>query len=429
MKRLLATLIASALVWACSDNASETAGATSETTNGIAIRVVDAERAPLALARVSLYSKADMVKLDSAVTDSEGVAVLASPAEECFLEGIAGKDSALMAFEPFDTAAAEVELLPSATVVLRVEDFDSASLEKLRGMYLMQTPYTADFRDGTLLFAHVPAGMFSVALGDSVVVENVKVDAGGTLNLDMDVAGNSAADTTVAADTSAIADTTAAVDTTARDTSVALDTNALDTASLDTNALDTVARDTLPASLFEDFDDGDSLNYFAEKHPNYGWYFNELSGAKFTRPDSVAAFETVLDSSDERGYYLSTKFDLGDSGMVLIGSHIGEDTAYFDMSSLAEIRITLRGDGDVYVALEHYMEVEENSFNKALWYVKATEEWTEFVLKPGEEIIMPEAHEVEFNTISKEIALFSIFVSSGTFLEVDKIEFAGVKVE
>lgn len=425
MKRLLATLIASALVWACSDNASETAGATSETTNGIAFRVVDAERAPLALARVSLYSKADMVKLDSAVTDSEGVAVLASPAEECFLEGIAGKDSALMAFEPFDTAAAEVALLPSASVVVRVGDLDSAVLEKMRGMYLMQTPYAADFRDGTLLFAHVPAGMFSVALGDSVVAENVKVDAGGTLNLDMDVAGNSAADTTVAADTSAVADTTAAVDTTARDTSVALDTNALDTASLDTNALDTTAQVARPVSLFEDFDDGDSLNYFAEKHPNYGWYFNELSGAKFTRPDSLASFAAALDSSDERGYYLSTKYDLGDSGMVLIGTHVGEDSAFYDFSTLEEIRITLRGDGDVMVALEYHEEVVENQFNKALWSVKATGEWTEFVLKPGEEIILPEAYEVEFGSISNGIALFSIFASSGTYLEVDKIELVG----
>lgn len=409
MKRLIATLFASFLFWACSDNASDTAGATSETTNGIAFRVVDADSKPLAMARVSLYSVADMVKQDSAVADSEGVAVFAAPEEDCYLEAIAGSDSSLMAFEPFDTTATEVLLKPASTVVLNYSALDSSLWSGLE-LFLLNTPYSAKCVDGgdlgECVFAHVPAGEFEIVKGSAVGEEPI-----GFVVLTLP--GDTSIVTTVPQDT-------AVVDTTVQDTSDGLDTVAVQ---------DTTARDTLPADLFEDFDDGDSLTYYARKHFNYGWYFNVLSEASFVRPDSGSSFVTALDSNVERGYYLSTKFDLGDSGMVLIGSHIGEDTAYFDMSSLAEIRITLRGDGDVYVALEHYMEVEENSFNKALWYVKATEEWTEFVLKPGEEIIMPEAHEVEFNTISKEIALFSIFVSSGTFLEVDKIEFAGVKVE
>lgn len=426
MKRLLATLIASALVWACSDNASGTAGATSETTNGIAFRVVDAERAPLAMARVSLYSKADMVKLDSAVTDSDGVAVVAAPAEECYLEGIAGKDSALMAFELFDTATTEVALQPSASIVVSAEGLDGARLQ------LARTPYAAKFSNGEFTFAHVPAGMFDVALGDSVIAEKVKVEAGEKFNLRFELPQDTIAtvDTTAAVDTVAASDTSA-VDTSVVDTTASSDTTAQDTVvTLDTTAvLDTTAQNTVPADLFEDFDDGDSITYYARKHSNYGWYFNELSGASFIRPDSGAAFATALDSSVERGYYLSTKFDLGDSGMVLIGTHIGEDTAHFDFSSLKEIRISLRGDGEALIALEHYKETADNQFNKALWSVKPTGEWTEFVLKPGEEIILPSAYEVEFSSISKEVALFSIFVNKGTFLEVDKIEFVGVEME
>lgn len=399
MKRLFATLIASILVWACSDNASDTAGATSETTNGIAFRVVDADSRPLAMARVSLYSAADMVKLDSAVADSEGVAVLAAPDEDCYLEGIAGEDSSLMAFAPFDTMAAEVSLLPSATVVLRYGKLDTAMWNGL-DLVLLNTPYSAKCLEGEnfgeCVLAHVPGGKFEAGKADAYVLGEIRVEAGETYEI------------------IAPADTTA------------LDTATVDTTTRDTSAVDTV---TVPANLFEDFDDGDSVTYYARKHANYGWYFNEIAGASFARPASGDAFGTALDSSAERGYYLSTKFDLGDSGMVLIGSHIGEDNAYYDFSSLEEIRITLRGDGDVSVALEHYKEIEGNHFNKALWNVKATGEWTEFTLKPGEEFIWPEAYEVEFSAVSKEIALFSIFASSGTFLEVDKVEFVGVDFE
>ena len=171
MKRLLATLIASVFVWACSDNESKTAGATSETTNGFAFRVVDAERAPLAMARVSLYSATDMVKLDSAVTDSDGIAHMDLPKEDCYLEGIAGKDSALMAFVPLDTAAAEISLMPAATVILNYNALDSASWSGL-DLFLLNTPYSAKcFDDGNLgecVFAHVPAGEFEVVEEKSV---------------------------------------------------------------------------------------------------------------------------------------------------------------------------------------------------------------------------------------------------------------------
>lgn len=407
MKRLLATLIASALMWACSNNSSDTAGATSETTNGIAFQVVDAERAPIALARISLYSKADMVKLDSAVTDSDGVAVLAAPEEECYLEGIAGKDSALMAFASFDTTVEKVELLPSALIVVNIADLDSASLEKMNNLQLMQTPYAADFCDGAFVFAHVPAGTFDVALGDSVVAEGFEVKAGEEAYLKVEP---------VASDTGSSTDTSAVKDTTAHDTS-------------GTAATDTSSQETAFTGLFEDFDDGDSLNNFAVSHPNYGWYFTMMGDAVLEKPDSISAFVAALDSSDERGKFLSVKFDLGDSGMVLIGSHIGEDTAYFDMSSLTAIRVTLRGDGDVSFALEHFEEVEKNHFNKALWTTKATDEWTEVEFLPGEEVVKPDAYQVQWDSVSKEIALFSIFASSGTFLEVDKIEFVGVNLK
>ena len=60
MKRAVECLILGVTLLAgCSDSGSETAGATSETTNGIAVAVYDVNRDPIPQARVTLYSKAD----------------------------------------------------------------------------------------------------------------------------------------------------------------------------------------------------------------------------------------------------------------------------------------------------------------------------------------------------------------------------------
>jgi hypothetical protein len=120
------------------------------------------------------------------------------------------------------------------------------------------------------------------------------------------------------------------------------------------------------------------------------------------------------------------RFTTGDSGYVLLGTHIGLDTGYYDLSALSAIRLTVRGDCEFSVALEHYREVGKNTFKKSLWKAKATENWSEIVLRPGKESLNEQSLQVPWNEISNEIGLFSIFVRSGTFLTIDKIVFEGM---
>jgi hypothetical protein len=178
--------------------------------------------------------------------------------------------------------------------------------------------------------------------------------------------------------------------------------------------------------VFEDFDDGDSLNNLAKDFPNNGWYYVPHKGASFEKPDSDGGFVGALVENDTQGKYLSMKFSMGDSGYVALGTRLGLDSGYYNLSSLSAIRLKIRGDAKFAVALEHYRELENKNHNKAFWQVSVTEEWTEMILRPGEEILNENYYQVAWDEISSEIGIFSIFITSGTYLEIDEIVFEGV---
>ena len=110
----------------------------------------------------------------------------------------------------------------------------------------------------------------------------------------------------------------------------------------------------------------------------------------------------------------------------MLGTHLGLDTGYYDISRLTAIRIKVRGDCKFYVALEHYKEIGDNTFRKALWKAEANEDWREFVFRPGEEALRDESYQVHFSEIATEIGFFSIFIRSGTYLQIDDIVFEGI---
>jgi hypothetical protein len=364
----------------CSDSGSETAGATSETTNGIAVAVYDVNRDPIPQARVTLYSKADFAVVNSAVANDSGLAHFDSLAEECssgncFVEGIAGADSALMNWSEFKPAiseteiATQIELAPSASLTLRTgATTDEEVFEFLR---LESTPYMALRSGSDYVFAHVPAGMFTVVAGDSAVA-TFSLEAGAEADTLVNVPGK-----------------------------------------------------TLEF-VFEDFDDGDSLNNLAKTYKNYGWYYIASGTATWIKPDSVGGFGgAIVDGA--RGKYLSLQFDLGDSGYVLLGTHLGLDTGYYDLSALTAIRMKVRGDCDFSFALEHYKDLGDNNFQKSLWHATADTAWKEFVFRPGREKLNASVYQVEWKNIAHEIGFVSIFASSGSYLEIDEIVFEGVE--
>lgn len=373
MKRLFTAIFFAPFFWACSD--TDSAGATSETTNGIAITVVNASSMPIANARVTLYSKENLSVLGTTKSDTAGIAQFealdsTSAANNVFVEGIAGEDSSLMAWAPLDTHQTEISLLPSASLTVRTGATQADYATLFDALALGSTPYSAIRSGGEYTFAHVPAGLFNVVAGDSLIA-TVKLDSGTTA--------------------------------------------------------DTLFRipDITREFVFEDFDDGDSLNNLAKVYPNYGWYFTTVGKAKFTRPDSTTGFTGALEN-ETRGKYLSVRYEISDSSYVMLGTHLGLDTGYYDISRLTAIRIKVRGDCKFYVALEHYKEIGDNTFRKALWKAEANEDWREFVFRPGEEALRDESYQVHFSEIATEIGFFSIFIRSGTYLQIDDIVFEGI---
>ena len=388
----------------CSDSGPETAGATSETTNGIAIVAFDGAHMPIPQARVTLYQRADFTPaespsedvniqdvtqflpsyvsaLETATADDSGMVQFETEPDQCqnarcYVEGIAGEDSSLMVWsklDAVDSMADEIELLPSVSLTVRTGAAASDSVVSRSVVMLDATPYWAKNDGSEFVFSHVPAGLYTL-LADTQPVADVSLDAG------------------------------ASVDTLIR--------------------ISNVTREY----VFEDFDDGDNLNNLAKKYPNYGWYYMPHKGATFESPDSAGGFAGALVDDGARGKYLSLKFTIQDTGYVMLGTHIGLDSGYYDLSSLSAVRMKVRGDCRFAVALEHYRQLENNNYNKALWIATANDEWTELVLRPGDELLDDKNYQVAWDEISTEIGIFSIFISEGSRLDIDEVVFEGIQI-
>ena len=385
----------------CSDNGSETAGATSETTNGIAVVALDGAHKPVPQARVTLYQRSGAVPaesqsedivvqevtqflpsyvsaLETATADDSGKVQFETELDlcqnaRCYVEGITGEDSSLMVWTKLkakDSTTNEIELLPSVSLTVRTGAAASDSTVLRSVVMLDATPYWAQNEGSEFVFSHVPAGLYTV-VADNQPVAEVSLDAG------------------------------ASVDTLMR------------------------IPELTHEYVFEDFDDGDNLNNLAKDYPNYGWYYMPHKGATFESPDSTG-FTSALVDDDASGKYLSLKFTIQDSGYVMLGTHLGLDSGYYDLSALSAVRLKVRGDCKFAVALEHYRQIENNNYNKALWVVKASDEWTELVLRPGKEVIDSKNYQFSWDEISNEIGIFSIFIYNGSRLEIDEIVFEGV---
>lgn len=367
----------------CSDNGSETAGATSETTNGIAIVALDGAHKPVPQARITLFERLPsyVSALETATADDSGKVQFETELDQCqnarcYVEGIAGEDSSLMVWTKLkakDSTTNEIELLPSVSLTVRTGAAASDSTVLRSVVMLDATPYWAKNDGSEFVFSHVPAGLYTV-LADNQPVADVSLDA--------------------------------------------------------ETSIDTLVRipELTREYVFEDFNDGDSLNNLAKTYKNFGWYYMPHKGATFESPDSAGGFAGALVDDGAGGKYLSLKYVIQDTGYVMLGTHLGLDSGYYDLSALSAVRLKVRGDCKFAVALEHYRQIENNNYNKALWVVKASDEWTELVLRPGKEVLDSENYQVSWDEISNEIGIFSIFIYNGTRLEIDEIVFEGIQI-
>ena len=405
MKRVVECFIFGvALLVGCTEKGNDAAGATSETTNGIAIVAFDGAHMPIPQARVTLYQRAGFTPaespsedvniqeqsqflpshvsaLETATADDSGMVQFGTELDQCqnarcYVEGIAGEDSSLMVWTKLDAAdsiADEIELLPSVTLTVRTGAAASDSIVSRSVVMLDATPYWAKNDGSEFVFSHVPAGLYTL-LADDQPVAAVSLDAG--------------------------------------------------------TSVDTLVRfqELTREYVFEDFDDGDSLNNLAKTYKNFGWYYMPHKGAVFESPDSAGGFAGALVDDGAGGKYLSLKYAIQDTGYVMLGTHLGLDSGYYDLSALSAVRLKVRGDCDFAVALEHYRQIENNNYNKALWMGTANDEWTDLVLHPGKEVLDSENYQVSWGEISNEIGIFSIFIYNGTRLEIDEIVFEGIQI-
>ena len=400
MKRVVECFIFGvALLVGCTEKGNDAAGATSETTNGIAIVAFDGAHMPIPQARVTLYQRAGFTPaespseditqflpshvsaLETATADDSGMVQFGTELDQCqnarcYVEGIAGEDSSLMVWtkiDAVDSTADEIELLPSVTLTVRTGAAASDSIVSRSVVMLDATPYWAKNDGSEFVFSHVPAGLYTLLANDQPVAA-VSLDAG--------------------------------------------------------TSVDTLVRfqELTREYVFEDFDDGDSLNNLAKTYKNFGWYYMPHKGAVFESPDSASGFAGALVDDGAGGKYLSLKYAIQDTGYVMLGTHLGLDSGYYDLSALSAVRLKVRGDCDFAVALEHYRQIENNNYNKALWMGTANDEWTDLVLHPGKEVLDRENYQVSWGEISNEIGIFSIFIYNGTRLEIDDIVFEGIQI-
>ena len=400
MKRVVECFIFGvALLVGCTEKGNDAAGATSETTNGIAIVAFDGAHKPIPQARVTLYQRSGAVPVESpfeeitqflpshvsaletATADDSGMVQFGTELDQCqnarcYVEGIAGEDSSLMVWTKLkakDSTTNEIELLPSVSLTVRTGAAASDSIVSRSVVMLDATPYWAKNDGSEFVFSHVPAGLYTLLANDQPVAA-VSLDAG--------------------------------------------------------TSVDTLVRfqELTREYVFEDFDDGDSLNNLAKTYKNFGWYYMPHKGAVFESPDSAGGFAGALVDDGAGGKYLSLKYAVQDTAYVMLGTHLGLDSGYYDLSALSAVRLKVRGDCDFAVALEHYRQIENNNYNKALWMVKANDEWTELVLRPGKEVLDRENYQVSWDEISNEIGIFSIFIYNGTRLEIDEIVFEGIQI-
>ena len=405
MKRVVECFIFGvALLVGCTEKGNDAAGATSETTNGIAIVAFDGAHKPIPQARVTLYQRSGAVPVESpsedvniqeqsqflpshvsaletATANDSGMVQFETELDQCqnarcYVEGIAGEDSSLMVWtklDAVDSTADEIELLPSVSLTVRTGAAASDSIVSRSVVMLDATPYWAKNDGSEFVFSHVPAGLYTL-LADDQPVAAVSLDAG--------------------------------------------------------TSVDTLVRfqELTREYVFEDFDDGDSLNNLAKTYKNFGWYYMPHKGAVFESPDSASGFAGALVDDGAGGKYLSLKYAIQDTAYVMLGTHLGLDSGYYDLSALSAVRLKVRGDCDFAVALEHYRQIENNNYNKALWMGTANDEWTDLVLHPGKEVLDRGNYQVSWGEISNEIGIFSIFIYNGTRLEIDEIVFEGIQI-
>ncbi|HSQ41026.1 MAG TPA: hypothetical protein VLM37_01960 [Fibrobacteraceae bacterium] len=353
------------------------AGTSTETTNGVALILLDGDSTPVAFARVVLYATESDSILDTALADSMGVTALNWDEALVGNLEVTSPDSSTMLWswnrKATEFSDSTILLIPQSC---RMHVYTSE--KEIRILRLLSSPYQAQSVNDTFTFAHIPAGSWTL------VHQPDSTDSTHLIALGHAVV--SSGDTVVT--------------------------------NLDSNT----------QTVLEDFEDADSRHNLAVLTGSTGWYFNALNSASWLQPLDKADFAAaVFADSSGINHYLALRFILPtDSSMTLVGTHFADSGSTFDLSALQSISIRMRGDGVVSFAMENPASVGDTLFRKAIWSTTVDSNWHDYTFSPGGEVLWPEIGEVDFSSIADSIGFVTFFMQSGSWLDVDDLVLEGV---
>lgn len=374
---LLPVILFTGLLAGCDQNPFAKGGSVGETTNGIYAGVlVDPQGEPVSSAQVTLFSPGSLTPQETIQTDSAGKFTLKSDLSKAHLQA-QSLDSSLMTWlwdfnlqidSSHGDSIQTLELLPSASLngLILESSPDSQTQVCLTG-----TSYCSSLSEGAFHFSHIPAGAWSIELrnAQSSVLGSVELDASSTAN-----------------------------------------------------------QSFTPSStglLLDDFNDGNRAHLHRDLAGQTYWYLvthGDFAFRDLENLDEISALMTT-DSAYE-GKSLSLHFSTnGDSAQV--GTNLRSENQAVDLTDLVALRIRMKGDALVQIALEEGLE--SNDYRKTQFETSVHSEWHEFVFTPSQAQIIPEYPQaVPWDSIASSIRLFTIFIKRGTSLSIDQIRFEGI---
>jgi hypothetical protein len=377
---------------ACSDDSpgDGAGGAIGETTNGIA-GIIVTEAGPVAGARVVVHSGIDGSRDYELEADEKGEFFLdhsVSLNSTRFHLEVMSDDSADMAWiwnipRYLDDTTLQIELKPSAALSGDVSGSGAEAAEG-KDICLSGSSYCSEIKNGNYAMAKVPAQNWTLEKRD--------------------LAQELLASVSLAAGEENIAD--------------------IEIIEPEVNLSDEESKEL----LFEDFNDGDHAHLLRSVTGETWWYMTSLGGLYWNWPavrdDIPGPVDFMVTEGAYEGRSLIASYT-DEGGSALIGIHLREDGEPVDLSGLKEVKVWMKGDGLVQLAIEE--GIAENQYRKTLFEASLSDEWQEYVFTIGEELVVEGyAQALPFSELQDKIRVLTFFVQQGSYVGIDQIRFTGI---
>lgn len=352
------------------------AGSTTEATNGLSLVIRGNDGKPSAGARATTFESSTLLKRQSVTTDKFGVANFEKDSVPLHLEVLNPDSSSMvwMALPSSDTLT--MTLVSSAALTITADTTDSASSSESSVLKLEGTPYEAKRVNGIYRFPHLPSGSYLLCY-QKMPVAAVNLEAG-------------------------------------RD-------------------LDTVVNvgQSVSSVMLDDFEDQDHYHLLAQQNGSQGWYFVGKDQTAWILPTGRNDYNQAIEATEQRSSRsLHLQFNIQqDSNFLLMGTYLGADLSHYNLSAMKSIHMRVRGNARFEVALEQPNELSEGILRKSVWRDSAEMQWQERIFYPQDVLLDSAWGQIPFAESADSLALFSIFLRSGTDLWIDDTWFEGVEAE